>query len=232
MVFAGLVVVAVAVVHWYLWLRLVRATTGRPRVRRAGAWVVGALGVLFAVTAVGNRALPRRYEPALERVVGWPGYVWLALAGYLVLALVVLELPAWLAQRAVTRTTGPADQERRLLIGRSVAIVAGLAATGVTATGMVTALGPPTTRRVRIPLAKLPRGMDGTRIALVSDVHLGAARAGAHRAGRRRRQRAGRRHRGDGRGPRRRHRRRPRAGRGAAARVAQPARGVLRDGQP
>ncbi|GAA3195972.1 metallophosphoesterase [Dactylosporangium siamense] len=206
MVFAGLVVVGVAVVHWYLWLRLVRDTAVRPRVRRAGAWVVGALGVLFAVTAVGNRALPRRYEPALERVVGWPGYVWLALAGYLVLALAVLELPGWLARRALasrapatseatagkaaaTRQaaagkaaaeTGPADPQRRLLVARGVAIVAGLAATGVTTAGMVTALGPPTTRRVRIPLAKLPRGMDGTRIALVSDVHLGALRGRAH----------------------------------------------------
>jgi predicted MPP superfamily phosphohydrolase len=205
MVFAGLVVVAVVLVHWYLWLRLVRDTAGSPRVRRAGAWVVGALGVLFAVTAVGNRALPRRYEPALERVVGWPGYVWLALAGYLVLALAVLELPAWLARRAVTKDaaavttktaaittktaavttkaaaeTGPADAQRRLLVARGVAIVAGLAATGVTTAGMVTALGPPTTRRVRIPLAKLPRGMDGTRIALVSDVHLGALLGRAH----------------------------------------------------
>lgn len=194
--FAGLVLVVVGVLHWYLWLRLVRATTDRRRVRRAGAWVVGALGVLFAVTAVGNRALPRRYEPALEHVVGWPGYVWLAVAGYLVLALAVLELPAWLARTllhrqtatktAPTETTAPTatgedvDRTRRLLVARSVAIVAGLAAAGVTSAGMATALGPPTTRRVRIPLAKLPRAMDGTRIALVSDVHLGALLGRAH----------------------------------------------------
>ncbi|MEV4514021.1 metallophosphoesterase [Dactylosporangium sp. NPDC049525] len=183
MVFAGIVVVVVGVLHWYLWLRLVRATTGRPRVRRAGGWVIGALGVLFAVTAVGNRALPRRYEPMLERVVGWPGYVWLALAGYLVLALAVLELPAWLTRTVLRRKGTPdeaVDRTRRLLIARGVAITAGLTATGVTTKGMATALGPPTTRRVRIPLAKLPRGMDGTRIALVSDIHLGALLGRAH----------------------------------------------------
>ncbi|MET7418719.1 metallophosphoesterase [Dactylosporangium sp. NPDC005555] len=248
MLFAALIVVAVVVLHGYLWLRLVRDTTDRPRVRRAGAWVAGALALLFAVTAVGNRALPRRYEPALERVVGWPGYVWLALAGYLVLALIVLELPAWLARGVVTARAGrggapraaarnptlapgkaaedarkePAttrdgaarddagrddagrdettrddaardasggtardagagvDRARRLLVARGAAIVAGLAATGVTTAGMISALGPPTIRRVRIPLRKLPRGMDGTRIALVSDVHLGALLGRAH----------------------------------------------------
>lgn len=183
MVFAGIVVLAVGMLHWYLWLRLVRATTGRSALRRAGGWVIGALSVLFAVTAVGNRALPRRYEPVLERVVGWPGYVWLALAGYLVLALAALELPAWLT-RTVLRRGGTedeaADRTRRLLIARGVAITAGLTATAVTTKGMATALGPPTTRRVRIPLAKLPRGMDGTRIALVSDIHLGALLGRAH----------------------------------------------------
>ncbi len=179
MVFAGLVLIVVAGVHWYLWRRLVHDTTGSARVRRVGAWVALALGVLGAATAVGNRALPRRYEPILERVAGWPGYVWLAVVAYLVLALAALELPAWLARRTTTAEED-ADQARRLLVARSVAIVAGLAATGVTATGMATALGPPTTRRVRIPIAKLPRGMDGTRIALVSDIHLGALLGRSH----------------------------------------------------
>ncbi|MEU0558433.1 metallophosphoesterase [Dactylosporangium sp. NPDC006015] len=189
MLFAGLVLVAVAASHGYLWLRLVRDTTRHPRARRIGAWVVGALALLFAVTAVGNRALPRRFEMTFERVVGWPGYVWIAAAAYLSLALLVLELPVRLATwvRGLRRTSAEnattsedADRSRRLLVARGAAIAAGLAATGVTAAGMVTALGPPRTRRVQIPLAKLPRGMDGTRIALVSDVHLGALLGRAH----------------------------------------------------
>ncbi|MEV0134641.1 metallophosphoesterase [Dactylosporangium sp. NPDC050688] len=189
MLFAVLVVLGVGVLHWYAWLRLVRDTSTSRRVRRAGVWVAGALGLLAVVTAIGNRALPRRYEPVLERIVGWPGYVWLAVVAYLVLALVALELPRWLAGRVRRRAPAPqiaaadgdgVDRQRRLLVARGAAIVAGLAATGVTTAGMVSALGPPSTRRVRIPLAKLPRGMDGTRIALVSDVHLGALRGRAH----------------------------------------------------
>jgi predicted MPP superfamily phosphohydrolase len=65
------------------------------------------------------------------------------------------------------------DPSRRLLLARSVAIVAGLTAVGTTAYGTHTALGPPVIARRQITLRKLPRGMDGFRIAVVSDIHLG-----------------------------------------------------------
>jgi uncharacterized protein len=54
-----------------------------------------------------------------------------------------------------------------------MAIFAGLTAASVTGYGMKTALGPPRLDRVQLPLAKLPRAMDGTRLAVVSDIHLG-----------------------------------------------------------
>jgi predicted MPP superfamily phosphohydrolase len=67
-----------------------------------------------------------------------------------------------------------------LLLARGAAIFAGLTATGVVSYGVRTALGPPSLDRVRIPLAKLPRAMDGLRIALVSDIHLGPLAGRAH----------------------------------------------------
>ncbi|WP_246835266.1 metallophosphoesterase, partial [Micromonospora sp. MH33] len=72
------------------------------------------------------------------------------------------------------------DPSRRLLLARGAAIFAGLTAAGVTGYGVRTAMGPPRLDRVRIPLAKLPRGMDGLRIATVSDIHLGPLRGRAH----------------------------------------------------
>jgi len=76
---------------------------------------------------------------------------------------------------------GPAhDPGRRLLIARAAAISAGLAATAVTGYGVHRALGPPDVLRVPMRLAKLPRRMDGFRIALVSDIHLGPMRGRAH----------------------------------------------------
>ncbi|ATO15847.1 hypothetical protein CO540_20110 [Micromonospora sp. WMMA2032] len=78
--------------------------------------------------------------------------------------------------------TVPADHDpsRRLLLARGAAIFAGLTAAGVTGYGVRTATGPPRLDRVRIPLAKLPRSMDGLRIATVSDIHLGPLRGRAH----------------------------------------------------
>ncbi|MFB9234588.1 metallophosphoesterase [Plantactinospora siamensis] len=65
------------------------------------------------------------------------------------------------------------DPGRRLLLARGAAIMAGLTAAGVTGYGVRVATGPPRLDRVRIGLAKLPRPMDGLRIATVSDIHLG-----------------------------------------------------------
>jgi predicted MPP superfamily phosphohydrolase len=59
------------------------------------------------------------------------------------------------------------------VLARGAAIFAGLTAAGITGYGVRTALGGPQLDRVQIPLAKLPRVMDGTRIAVVSDIHLG-----------------------------------------------------------
>jgi hypothetical protein len=65
------------------------------------------------------------------------------------------------------------DASRRLLLARGAAIFAGLTAAGAVGYGVRTALGPPQLDRVQIPMPKLPRAMDGTRIAVVSDIHLG-----------------------------------------------------------
>jgi predicted MPP superfamily phosphohydrolase len=65
------------------------------------------------------------------------------------------------------------DPSRRLLLARGAAIFAGLTAVGITGYGVRTATGPLRVERVQVPLAKLPRRMDGLRIATVSDIHIG-----------------------------------------------------------
>ncbi|PZG10417.1 hypothetical protein C1I95_28105 [Micromonospora craterilacus] len=72
------------------------------------------------------------------------------------------------------------DPGRRLLLARGAAIFAGLTATGLVGYGVRTAMGPPQLDRVQIPLAKLPRSMDGLRIATVSDIHIGPLTGRAH----------------------------------------------------
>jgi uncharacterized protein len=70
--------------------------------------------------------------------------------------------------------SSPGDgQSRRLFLARAVAITAGVAAVGIVGSGIGSALGMPQLKRIQIPLARLSRGANPVRIALVSDMHLG-----------------------------------------------------------
>jgi uncharacterized protein len=193
--FVAVVFVAVALIHLYLWKRLVRDTLRPGWARRVGGLAAILLAVLVPATIAGARSGSATW-------LAWPGYLWIALMFYLLVALIVLEVPRLViavttrsertAKPAVVARTGPpvaertaiatADApgdpnpgiERRLLLARGAAIVAGLTAAGVTGYGVRTALGPPQLARIEFPLAKLPRALDGTRVAVVSDIHLGA----------------------------------------------------------
>ncbi|MFD2766334.1 metallophosphoesterase [Micromonospora eburnea] len=217
--FVGFVVLVTGLVHLYLWKRLVRDTTRPGRWRRIGGFAALLLAVLVPVTMAGAHAG--------AFWMAWPGYLWLALMFYLLVVLLVLEVPMAIAKlvsgrrarsaepttaapepalvgvgdsACTTETTAehpteppvehpaepsaaaPADHDpsRRLLLARGTAIFAGLTAAGVTGYGIRNAMGPPQLDRVRIPLAKLPRSMDGLRIATVSDIHLGPLRGRSH----------------------------------------------------
>ncbi|MFD4634283.1 metallophosphoesterase [Streptomyces sp. NPDC058284] len=91
MVLAGLAVLAaLAGLHWYVWRRLVRDTTAGPGpARRAGTavFVAAPLTMLAALVA------ERTGAPfLLQRILAWPGFMWMAIALYLLLALLVGEL--------------------------------------------------------------------------------------------------------------------------------------------
>jgi len=169
--FSAVVLVVAVVLHLYLWHRLVYVTT-RPRGlgRRAGTVAIGVLGAGMVA------ALLIRGEFV---VFAWSSYIWLAVMFYLVVALLVLEVPR-LAVRLWLRRRPDVDEDRRLLLARSAAIVAGLAAVGTTGYGVSSALGAPVVERVPIALRRLGRPLDGYRIALISDVHLGPILGRAH----------------------------------------------------
>lgn len=225
-VLVGLAVLAAfAALHWYAWRRLVRDTTAGPgRARRAGTvvFVAGPL-LMFAALVAGRAGAPF----PLQRILAWPGYLWLALSLYLLLALLVGELVRpllgwWIGRTRSGRETGhsvegefgerasvaaapkepvsvEADSEkpvsveaaptapaapastviptpapsRRLFVSRVVGGAVAAAAVGTVGYGTYGVLSGPKVKRVTVPLAKLPRGAHGFRIAVVSDVHLG-----------------------------------------------------------
>src|SRR5690606_30186323 len=76
-----------ALIHLYLWKRLVKDTTVAGRTR----WLLtGVLGALFVVL-IAALLLPRMIGVTATRWLAWPGYLWFAVAGYLLLILLVLE---------------------------------------------------------------------------------------------------------------------------------------------
>ncbi|XTZ13232.1 metallophosphoesterase [Micromonospora echinospora] len=201
--FVGTLALVTGLIHLYLWRRLVRDTTRPGRWRRIGTVTMLVLAVLVPATMAGTQA--GLYWLAWPGYL-WLAVMFYLLVVLVALEVPMLVARLVLRRRAVAAeptaaapepalvgAAGPADPpatdavrqpdhdpSRRLLLARGAAIFAGLTATGVTGYGIRTALGPPQLDRVQIPLAKLPRSMDGLRIATVSDIHLGPLRGRAH----------------------------------------------------
>ncbi|MFW6694650.1 metallophosphoesterase [Streptomyces sp. MAR4 CNX-425] len=83
-------VLLVAAAHWYVWRRLVRDTMRRGGwPRRLGTSAVVLLPLLAVATMISERA---EAPMAVQRALGWPGLMWLALLLYLLLGLAVGEV--------------------------------------------------------------------------------------------------------------------------------------------
>jgi uncharacterized protein len=187
----GVIVGAVfALMHWYLWKRLVKDTTRPGTFRRAATVVTIGLALLVFATLT----LGREVDPDVGQWFAWPGYVWFAALFYLFLVTLLLELPrlalrGWVRRRpleatAATSTEPPpapaTDPSRRLFLARGLGVVAGAASASLVGAGMVSALGTPDLLRVRVPLRNLDPSLAGFRIAVVSDIHLSALLRRSH----------------------------------------------------
>ncbi|MFD8865260.1 metallophosphoesterase [Streptomyces sp. NPDC059590] len=129
-------------VHWYLWRRLVGDTTARGGLARRVGTVAA---VVLPLISVGALVSGRAGAPfALQQALAWPGYLWLALVLYLMLALLVGEavrplLRRWLERRDAARLAQSAEPLAALPAERSpVAVRAGTEADTDTVTETVT----------------------------------------------------------------------------------------------
>ncbi|RBY88830.1 metallophosphoesterase [Blastococcus sp. TF02A-26] len=92
-----------ALLHVYLWARLVRATTRPGRVRRRLTVLLAVLAALPVAALMLRRTLPLDAAAPLD----WVAYTWLGVAFYLFLTLLVLE-PVRLSFRRWVRRSPPA----------------------------------------------------------------------------------------------------------------------------
>ncbi|NUP18940.1 MAG: metallophosphoesterase [Streptomyces sp.] len=106
-------IAAFCALHWFAWKRLFGDTTRGPgRARQAGA-VILVLGPLLGVVTF---AAERGGAPfRLQQILAWPGYLWLALSLYLILALLAGELVRPVLRRAVVGARGRAREETTLV---------------------------------------------------------------------------------------------------------------------
>ncbi len=204
--FLGVVIIVLNLMHYYIWRRLVRATTlPGSRSRRIGTWLVVAVMLSTVFAQVGTFLLP----PEVTLPLAWLGYGWLGFAFYLVLFLLVGEFVR-LGIRLFARRSEPApaavvtpepvpaglgpgttpwhnppleeapdptsDVSRRLFLSRSIAVGAGVAAASVGGYGIVRAMADPIVQTVTVQIAGLDPRLGGFRIALFSDAHLGSIR--------------------------------------------------------
>jgi predicted MPP superfamily phosphohydrolase len=198
------VLLALVLLHSYVWFRLVRSTTRPGRVRRRLTVFVAVLAVLPAAAVLLRRTLPLDVAAPLD----WVAYTWLGTVFYLFLALLALEPVRWVARavgrRAARRSRpaavptgssdavepgGPGEPEespagedgglpRRLLLARTLAVTAGVVGVATAGTGLVLANSAPVVRRVPITLPRLDPALDGLRIVTFSDGHLSATYGG------------------------------------------------------
>ncbi|WP_326594987.1 metallophosphoesterase [Streptomyces sp. NBC_01803] len=206
-------IVVSAAGHRYLYLRLVKDVTASARLRRAGQAAAVALTVLVPTGVVAAEYA----NPAHIAWLAWPTFVWVSVAAYLMMILVVLEIPVRLSSRALRRRTGsgpaaparapqapvvhqaqsasapspdrtcprpiedtPRMVDRRLVLARSVALLATGAAVATTSYGFRRGLGAPDVKTVPVALRRLHPSLDGMRITMASDLHLGPFFGRAH----------------------------------------------------
>jgi uncharacterized protein len=152
--------------HFYIWARLVRDTALPPPFR---AWATGlliALGLSLPLSFVLVRAARRGVAAALS----WPAYVWMGFMMLLFLGLLggdVVRLGLRLAR-------GPIDDPaRRLFLHRALGGGVAVLAAGMGLVALRRGLGQVILREIQVPLARLPKTLDGTTIVQLTDIHVG-----------------------------------------------------------
>ncbi|MGW3986600.1 metallophosphoesterase [Streptomyces sp. NPDC004830] len=101
---ALLVLAVIVTANWYVWRRLFHDTTRGPGpLRRAGAVLIAGGWVLAVAALVAERSGAPFW---LQRTLAWPGFLWLALSMYLLLAVLAGELVRPLLGRFLRRRAG------------------------------------------------------------------------------------------------------------------------------
>ncbi len=173
LLFFGIAGAFVALMHTYLYRRLVRDTTTAAKVRKIAIAVIVAMAIVFPIQRLVLRAIPRSWGVALSTVT----WLWIGFSAYLFLWLVVFDSAKVLRALYVRLTTAgkspePASPERRLFLSRALAGGALMGSGALAGYGFWRAFEPAELTEIPIRLSKLPKALEGLTIVQLTDLHV------------------------------------------------------------
>jgi predicted MPP superfamily phosphohydrolase len=161
-------------IHFYLWMRLIRPAPLSPRWR-----MVATIGLVAMFLSIPITVASRLSAPEVAATLGWVALPWLALAGLTFVALIAIDGVRLigrllsLGRRGPRAAAAPSALSRRQFLTRVTGGAAVVVSTSSVATGMARARGEHEIVDVEVPLARLPRALDGFTIVQLSDLHTG-----------------------------------------------------------
>lgn len=168
-VFFSIAILVVGTVHYYIWARLVRDAHLPVTAHRA---LTAAFAVLFLATPLtlwGVRAL----RPELAKPIALVAFSWLGLL-FLLFVLVACSELLRLGVAVWNRVSSdPVDPERRLTLARLLAGGTAVVAAGLGVFSFRSGFHRFLIRDVSVRLERLPKALDGLRVAQLSDIHVG-----------------------------------------------------------
>ena len=174
----GFLALSVAVgLNVYLWRRLVRDPQWSPKVTRVlSAGFIG-MGLMMVALMMLSRHIDRESVWPLPLLT----WTWLGVLFYLLLFVTIRDLGRWVrgrlqavgdsAQLEVSMETGA--MSRRVFGQRVAAQLSAATALGVGVHGFYSARGEFYVPESEVSIARLPRTLEGLRIVLLSDIHIG-----------------------------------------------------------
>jgi predicted MPP superfamily phosphohydrolase len=169
LMFLGVILLVAGGSHYFLWTRLVRATS----LQAPWPALVTALLVTGALVMPASLIVHQLVDAPWSRALAFVGYVWMGLAFFLLVGLGAADV-LHLGDRlfATWRSLEP-NPERRLFLARTFG--GGVAAfTAVAGTAAVrSALTEAKLVDVIVALKKLPKSLHGLTIVQISDLHVG-----------------------------------------------------------
>ncbi len=168
-VVATIVLIAIAMTHIYVWLRLGPSLLGPPWWSRTLGWLMLAAGLSIPMSMV----LWRAYKIPSARFVLHQAHTWLGWLMLAALALFTMDLLRWGVFGMLRGLNADVSEARRLFFLRTGVGVAGVSTIVSGLYAMRLGSQDPKLEEVSVPMPGLSPTLDGFRIVQLSDIHVG-----------------------------------------------------------